>query len=246
MPTLGKATPTQANSTKSNEKKSHKIARPTSIALYAKTSTTMKSRRFYYINAITKLLLESAVSVLTVENIAASIGVTKKTLYNYFESKQQLMECIMDTYLRHKIEEIRAELAKGQNPINLLVNLGTYVGVIYSDCLRIMSPKGDFTSRSSMHDIFVIHKNNLLDITQITFKKGISHKIFESDIDEKLASMLYLSGLQTLFRSDSHSYTMSLSQQQRNTMLFYMIKGSCTPKGLGLLRQTIDMKVVMA
>ena len=52
----------------------------------------MKSKKHYYIDLVSKVIRDSASANLKVEEIATSIGVSKKTLYNHFDSKQQLME----------------------------------------------------------------------------------------------------------------------------------------------------------
>ena len=65
----------------------------------------MKSKKIYYVEKITQILLNSATGNLKVEEIVEQLGVSKKTLYNHFDSKMHLVESVIDYHLMHKIGE---------------------------------------------------------------------------------------------------------------------------------------------
>jgi Transcriptional regulator len=206
----------------------------------------MKSKRLYYLNKITNILLENKNGRIKIDDLATAIGVTKKTLYNYFESKQQLNECIIDNYIRQKINEIRAAIKDGQNPIAILLMISEILNHAYKDCSHLLTPLGKIRNTNSFAQIMEANRNELVEITQYNFKKGIREGLFEVDIDTMLLSKLFLSNIQTLSSPCSLINLMLDSKERYKQIIFYMLKGSCTPEGLQLLRHMIDIKVTLS
>lgn len=205
----------------------------------------MKSKRLFYIDKLTQFFLESAGAVTKVEDIAAAIGVTKKTLYNYFESKSELVEAVLDTYIRRRVDEYRRVLTMGYTPIDMLVRLGDLLGIIREGYYTLLSPFGTRGSTFYSTEIYQHYRADLLEIAQFSIKKGVNCNLFESDTDVKLVGQFYLLNLEMLSDLESRHYELQLTEYQRKQMLFNMLKGNCTLEGLSLLRHTLDLKVLM-
>lgn len=206
----------------------------------------MKSRRLYYINRITDLFLENEVGRMKIEEIATAIGVTKKTLYNYFDSKQELSECIFDNYIRHRLSEVRTAIKDGLTPIATLLLLSETINRAYHDCYLLLTPMGKIRNTDSFVQVIEMHQQELVEITEYTFRKGIREGLFESDMDTQLASKLYISGIQMLSRSDSLINLITESKEKHKEIIFYMLKGACTPAGMLHLREMFDIKITLS
>ncbi|WP_320053226.1 TetR/AcrR family transcriptional regulator [uncultured Acetobacteroides sp.] len=206
----------------------------------------MKSRRLYYLNKITDLLLESRSERIKIEELATAIGVTKKTIYNYFESKQELCECIIDNYIRCKLGLIRTAIHEGQSPFETLLMLSETINKTYNDCYHLLAPLGNIHHTESFATLVEAHQQDIIEITSYTFKKAINEGLFEIGIDTLLAARLYISGIQMLSRSDSLINLMTESKEKHKEIIFYMLKGACTAKGLVMLRQLFDIKVTLS
>ena len=66
-------------------------------------------KRGTILNCAIELFYEKGYDAVGVQEIAASAGVTKPTLYYYFKSKYGLLECILETYYKaflDKLEEV--------------------------------------------------------------------------------------------------------------------------------------------
>lgn len=203
----------------------------------------MKSRKLYYISRFTPLFLRSGGSRLKVEEIAASIGITKKTLYNHFESKQQLIECIIDEYLKSKELEIRKILHESTNPIAVLVEIGSLFAATHRDCSQLITSRTELALVPPMQQIILKHRTNFIELIQLTFKKGIASDLFEKDLDTDTTSQMYITMMEAAFQDQRYLQLPPINNQQHNKMLYYLIKGCCTPNGLAVLRGAIDIKV---
>lgn len=203
----------------------------------------MKSKRLYYINRIIDLLLEKKAQKMKVEDIASAIGVTKKTIYNYFDSKQELSECIIDYYIRHKLNLVRTAMKEGLSPVATLIMLSETVNNAYNECCLLLTPLGKIRNTESFSQIVEGHQKELMAIAEHTFKKAIHEGLFEIDIDTMLTSRLYISSIHMLSRSDSSLNLIIESKEQQKETLFYLLKGVCTPSGLAELRQMLNIRV---
>jgi AcrR family transcriptional regulator len=206
----------------------------------------MKSRRLYYLNKITEILLENKSTRIKIEDLATAIGITKKTIYNYFESKQELCESIIDNYIRCQLGQIRAAIREGQSPFATLLMLSEKINLAYNDCYHLLSPLGNIHHTESFAKLVEAHQQEIIEITSYTFRKAIKDGLFEIDIDTLLASKLYISGIQMLSRSDSLINLMTESKEKHKEIIFYMLKGACTTKGLVLLRHMFDIKITLS
>ncbi|WP_320054555.1 TetR/AcrR family transcriptional regulator [uncultured Acetobacteroides sp.] len=203
----------------------------------------MKSRKLYYISQVTPLFLRSGASRLKVDEIAASVGVTKKTLYNYFESKQQLIECIIDEYLKSKELEIWQILRESTNPIAGLVQIGCLYATTILDCNQLITSRSKLALVQPMQQILLKHRNKFIDLIRHTFKKGIANDLFENSLDTDTTSQMYITMLEAAFHDQRHLQPPPINEQKLNKMLYYLIKGCCTPKGVDTLRGALDIRV---
>ena len=208
-----------------------------------KTFNQMKSRKLYYITRFTPLFLRSGASRLKVEEIAASVGITKKTLYNHFESKQQLIECIIDEYLKSKELEIRQILRESANPVAVLVQIGSLFAATHRDCSQLITSRTELALVPPMQQIVLKHRSNFIDLIRYTFKKGIASGLFENGLDTDTTSQMYITMMEAAFQDQRYLQLPPINEQQHNKMLYYLIKGCCTPKGVDTLREVLDIRV---
>jgi len=203
----------------------------------------MKSKRFYYTSKISEVFLEYGISGQTVEMIAEKIGVTKKTLYNYFESKQEMIECFLDYLAIKQRKEIAALMSQGLNPIELMVQFGKS---IYNNS-RFYHKKleNDINPRyqSSLQSIIYKRRSDLMEFISFNINKCIKLGYFESDLDADLASKFFLFGIENLFLSHYRFTPLINGEKEIDHVLYYQFKGMCTPKGLALLRKSVNFKI---
>lgn len=204
----------------------------------------MKSKRHYYIDRVSEMILDASSVNFKVDEIASSIGVPKKTLYNHFDSKQQLMECVMDSFLKRRIDKIRLDASKTASPIAALVVIGRNVSTLLRDFSSHPAIKGAMIDAAAAQRITDERRGEILDLVVHLFTKGIRTGVFESDIDAALASKLYLSSIEMFSHRHEANAEGLLAGSQLNKVMYYMLKGNCSSIGLGGLREVLDLRVV--
>jgi Transcriptional regulator len=203
----------------------------------------MKSRRLFYTSKIAEVFLEQKTSNMKVEDIALSLGVTKKTLYNYFDSKKEMVESVVDYISRRKLNEIRQGLAEQNNPINALVYVGKSIYSISQKYNAIAESPANYLNSPIVQNIFKERRNELLEVVTFHYSKGVHVGLFDSDLDIELASGYYIFQLENLFLRKNSLAPIIITHQQLSQLLYYYLKGNCTIKGLEILRESFDLRV---
>lgn len=204
----------------------------------------MKSKKLYYIDRVSEMVLDTRSVNFKVDEIASSIGVTKKTLYNYFDSKQQLMECVVDSYLKRDIDAIRAEAATIGSPIASLVAVGRKVSALQHNLARHPAITRELVDAASVQRIVSERREELLALVVHFFMKGSHTGVFDDDLDAVLAGKLFLSGIEATAHRRFATADGRTADYELGKVMYYMLKGCCSSAGLLSLREALDLRVV--
>lgn len=68
---------------------------------------TKTERELQIIDAACKLIKTIGIRSMTMEDIAHEMGISKKTIYQYFTGKTELIECVVSNLFRQKKEALR-------------------------------------------------------------------------------------------------------------------------------------------
>lgn len=204
----------------------------------------MKSRRLYYISRIAEVFQEYGFSNLKVEEIAFLLGITKKTLYNYFDSKKEMLESVVDYISKTRMTKLRNKFVCFSNPIDSLVYIGQHLFSVSQEyCSRMQPQLPQIGSSAVIQNIFKERRDELLEIVTFNFNKGVYLGIFDSDLDVNLASSYYIFHLENLFITQNTLRSLIVNNKQVSQLLYYQLKGSCSSKGLEQLRNSFDLRV---
>ena len=60
----------------------------------------MNDKKEYILKQIRELYLKFGIKSVTMDDVASEFGISKKTLYQYFEDKADLVQQVIDFYLK--------------------------------------------------------------------------------------------------------------------------------------------------
>lgn len=135
---------------------------------------------------ISDLFLKFGLRSTSMDDIANHLKISKKTLYQYFENKDNVVEEVMlfrlrDRANRHYIQEIKKE-----NPITIIKHIKQFV----IDDLNSRLPANDFDMKKYHPTVYSKIKNTEEELTREFLEKlldkGIEQGYFRADIDKNL------------------------------------------------------------
>ncbi len=184
------------------------------------------------------LFLSLGFKSVTMDEIAAKMGMSKKTLYTHFKNKSQLVEessVFMCNHICSSIDDIMD--TGNQNPIEELYTVKKFV---------MKQLKGDQTS--PMYQLQKYYPEVFKKITDLQFShmssciqrnvsKGITQGVYRDNIDIDFIARIYFIGIQGIKNLQVFPSDQFPVQNLFEQYLEYHLRGIVTPSGRQILNQ---------
>lgn len=140
--------------------------------------------------------------LLNMEQIAQELNITKKTLYNNFESKEVMIATVVAYFFNELEAKIIDASEKSDNAIESLFSMSSIIrdeidklGALLLD--NIATEAYDFFEHSNRSSFYsrVIREN---------LKRGISEGVFRSDIDIEYTTLFYTSAVELFYKKGNN------------------------------------------
>lgn len=195
------------------------------------------------LNICLKYFLQHGIRKMSNEKLVAILGISTKTIYKHFKSKEKLLEEVVHLYHDQRYETLQS-LPSGQNAACALFDIWGYaieteprVSKIFYEDLNYYYPKLAEKVESSISKKF---SDKFIEIIE----KGIEEKVFRDDI----ISAAVLEGIYALYvsvvrKKQYKNLSVSLHEIFTNTIAVYL-RGFCTNKGMKALDKHISQSKI--
>jgi len=179
-----------------------------------------------------ELFYEYGIRNLNMDDISRSLGISKKTLYQYVKSKEDLIEKLFlydemnweNNFSKIKITE--------QNAIEILLN----VSLLVSEEMGKINSKLKFELKKYYEPVFnqfmVRKQNDIFKKMSKNIEKGITEGLYRSDVNVELASGLYVRNLVDMHNKDFCFVENITFDQIFEAMFENHIRAISTPEGI--------------
>ena len=187
----------------------------------------------------TEMFLNIGFKSVTMDDIAANSGISKKTIYAHFANKIQLVEAATLHIFDIISKGIDIIHEQQQNPIIELFEMKRFVMKHLKD--EKSSPQ--YQLQKYYPKIFKNLKHKQFELMQELFKenltKGIEQKLYRDDIDIDFTARIYFNGMLGIKNKD----LFPLVNYSMNTLtsyhLEYHLRGICSQKGIKELEKQL-------
>ncbi|OFY41120.1 MAG: hypothetical protein A2X18_12235 [Bacteroidetes bacterium GWF2_40_14] len=151
-----------------------------------------------YVNQVYQLFRQKGLR-LTMDDIANELRLTKKTLYNNFSSKDDLMRTVMQHVLEDIEFKINIALNQGKNAIEALYLTSSMMNKSLED----IGPLLLSDSSVCLPDLKVLdHTNRMSFYSRIIFEnleRGLSESLYREDINKELTTLFFTSAMAKIY-----------------------------------------------
>ncbi len=200
----------------------------------------MEEKKEYYLEQIGKLFLRYGLRGITMEEIADELGVSKKTIYYYFESKADIVDLLLQRHLNNKNESMWEEISHGKNAIEILIGITNLMKETIQDIPPLV--KRDLVKhfplqlKKSNEEL----KNKIYEYIKQNVLKGIDQGLYRSNLNVELIARHYVVSFDRYIRQevmDGIDFSIDAYYEE---ILSYHIRGIATLKGVKILEKIID------
>jgi AcrR family transcriptional regulator len=179
-----------------------------------------------------ELFYEFGIRNLNMDDISRSLGISKKTLYQYVKSKEDLIEKLFyydemkwtNNFLKIKFKEL--------NAIEILFEVSRMV----HEQMGKLNPKLKFELHKyyepTFNQIMQRKQNQIFEHMSLNIEKGIREGLYRSDLNVELMAGLYVRNLIDMHNKDFCIIENITFDQLFTAMFEHHIRAIATPEGI--------------
>ena len=179
-----------------------------------------------------KLFLKYGIKTITMDDIANDLGISKRTLYDNFESKESIIGQIVNFHIENEKKAFEQILNSSKNAIDMMIKLSNFIFHMYSK----LHPSVMTDLKKSYSGIWEciegFHSESIREIIEINLRQGIKELVYRPEIDPVVLSLLYVKQLQ-LFSDEENIHLEKKSKSEVIQQFFeYNMYGIMSAKGI--------------
>ena len=185
----------------------------------------------------TELFLRFGIRSVTMDEIASQLGISKKTIYQSFADKEELVAAVFGEMMNNSKRDCVVDREKAENAIHEL-----FLAMdMMEDLFKTMNPYVLY-DLEKYHPIvftnFLEFKNEFLyRVVKANLEWGIAEDLFRSDLDIEITSRFRIGTAMISMNINIFPNTQfNLLQVEQQLLLLY-IYGVASPKGVKLIQK---------
>ncbi|WP_413511549.1 TetR/AcrR family transcriptional regulator [Myroides odoratus] len=185
------------------------------------------------------LFLSQGFKSITMDDIAAELSISKKTIYQHYSSKPELIEkCLL--YINEKfLKSIEAVIAQNKPALAEIIqahnNMNEVFDIESSVCLYQLNKY--YPKISQKQKIF--HKKKFVGILERNLEKGIKEGVYRPNLDVEFTARLHIASIILIDDQDYFEPEEYTHYQLHDLHLDHQIRSIATEKGL---KQFLELK----
>lgn len=175
---------------------------------------------------------------LNMEEIATHLGVTKKTLYNNFESKQDLVGTVLYLFYFNLEVLINNSISKSNNAIEELIGVAKILcDEISKVGQRLMN---DISMYQSCPEIFKFsdRKNFYFNLIKSNLYRGINEGLYRENLNVEYSALFYMSAIELFYHWDGKFNYFDDTQTFHRELVLQHLHSVVNSNGLRLLESS--------
>ena len=174
---------------------------------------------------------------VTMDDIARHLSVSKKTIYQFFKDKNDIVDQAVEKHLELNLKEVEQATASSDNAIEELYMI--------SKCMKRNVETANPVVLFDLHKYFPrSYKRfkqfkylHMADKMKQTMRRGISEGYFRQEINVEILSILRMEQIQLAFDQEVYPKERFNFVEVHTQMFEHFINGILTEKGRNLIKQ---------
>lgn len=172
---------------------------------------------------------------VTMDEIATQLGISKKTIYQFYTDKDQLVDAVAVDEIKFSQESCQRDMAVSANAIEEIFRVMEFVEVMF----RNMNPSMLFDLEKyhpAGYKKFLEHKNRFLfDMIKRNLERGIKEELYRPEINVEIMTRYRLESMMIAFNPELFppaKFNLASLQQE---IIEHFLYGLATLKGYKLI-----------
>ncbi len=192
----------------------------------------MNERELKIVGEAGNLYRNYGIKSVTMDDVANHLGISKKTLYQFVNDKNDLVEKVVLENIRVKEKEFLSITKRNLNAIDELLELNRYINKVLKD----YKPSMEFDLQKYYPESYKIlqkaRRKRMYETINENLKKGIEEGFYRKDLDIGIISKLHVFRCEGIIENDLFTQDEVTSTKFFNEMFKFHIHGIANEKGI--------------
>ena len=186
---------------------------------------------------IQELFFKYGIRSVTMDDIAKHIGMSKKTLYQFFKDKNEMVHVLMEEKLKEDECEFEMIVKESENVIEEVFNMMKHIQKMFSQ----VNPSAFYDLQKYYPKSWALFKsfkeNCVLRMVEDTLKRGVKEKLIRPDINTKILARLRMEEIDMGFNPILFPPDKFKILDVQIALIDHFLYGICTLKGHKLINK---------
>ncbi|MBK7557517.1 MAG: TetR/AcrR family transcriptional regulator [Chitinophagaceae bacterium] len=188
------------------------------------------------------LVIQYSIRSVSMDDIAANLGMSKKTIYQYFKDKDELVEAVVDDVIDTNQCICNTDREKADNAVHEIF----LVMDMMVEMFKTMNPSILFDMQKYHQAAFMKfqkHRNEYLyNVCRQNLERGIREELFRPEINVEIMARYRVETMLTAFNPEFQRYLKKSLLEIEEEIIIHYLFGLVTLKGYKLVLKYMEQK----
>lgn len=184
-----------------------------------------------------RLFMRYGIKSVTMDDVSRELGISKKTLYQFFENKEDLVHKITVNHFTCQTQTAELIFQHAKTAIDEMFGIAGWMNAMSKN----INPSLLFDLKKyhpASWNVFIDHRNTeVYNRIKSNLERGIREELYRNDLDVEIISRIYIARVEMFIDNEIFPYDKFPPEKTFNVFMDYHIRGIATPKGIKLLEK---------
>ena len=200
----------------------------------------MNPKAVYILEQVGKLYHRYGIKSVTMDDVATHLGISKKTIYDFFNDKEDLVKQVLLFEHEHKCKFLSAIEDKKFNAIEELFEVYKMINSMYRD----YNPSMEYDIRKYYPNLFIrikeIRRKRMYESVYNNLNKGKKEGLFRKEVNSRTIAKLHVFRTENLFDNDIFTPEELSSFTVFHEIFVYHLNGILSHGGRSFFEKNFD------
>lgn len=184
-----------------------------------------------------RLFMRYGIKSVTMDDVSRELGMSKKTLYQYFENKEELIHKVTQNHFTCQNKVIEHIIHHSKTAIDEMIGISNWMNTMSKN----LNPSLVFDLKKyhpQSWQVFNDHRNTeVYNCIKHNLERGIQEGIYREELDTEVLARIYIARMEMFLDAEIFPYDKSPPEKTFKVFMDYHIRGLATPKGIKYLEK---------
>lgn len=197
----------------------------------------MENEKGEIINKILSLFFKYGIKSVSMDDISRELGMSKKTLYQIFKDKKDLVEQVLSFHQGCGLKEVRV---RAKDAVNAMEEYLKFILMI-REWIEELNPSFEYDLEKYYPDLYKKNKEakiaNMTDFFTENVNRGKNEGVYRDDFDAEVITKFHIITIMNIQHSGMFTMTEMMNFDIYRQYFLFLMRGIASGKGLEILEK---------